>query len=120
MSCRTIRWEREQFHLPPRALCGRRKSGDGLRLWPVHPDRAVRLGRPLCRAARSAGSETNSIFRHARYVVAENPVTGFAFGLFILIALCALVGPYVVPHDPLGATPIPSSATRAMWSPKIR
>ena len=46
---------------------------------------------------------SNSIFRHARYVVAENPVTGFAFGLFLLIALAALVGPYVVPYDPLAS-----------------
>jgi peptide/nickel transport system permease protein len=48
-------------------------------------------------------SENISIFRHAGYVVAENPVTGLAFGLFTLIALCALFGPYVVPHDPLAS-----------------
>src|SRR6202008_83619 len=53
----------------------------------------------------------NSILRHARYVVAENPVTGLAFGLFVLIALCALIGPYVVPHDPL------ASDTSATLSP---
>jgi len=46
---------------------------------------------------------TNSIFSHARYVVSENLVTGFAFGLFALIALCALIGPYVVPYDPLAS-----------------
>jgi len=34
---------------------------------------------------------TNSIFRHAIYVVADNPVTGLAFALFVLIALGALV-----------------------------
>jgi peptide/nickel transport system permease protein len=45
----------------------------------------------------------NSLLRHARYVVAENPVTGFAFALFMLIALCALIGPYVVPHNPLAS-----------------
>ncbi len=33
---------------------------------------------------------SNSMLRHARYVVSENPVTGFAFALFLLIALCAL------------------------------
>src|SRR5712672_365873 len=43
----------------------------------------------------------NSIFRHARYVVAENPVTGLSFGLFVIIALCALIGPYIAPCDPL-------------------
>lgn len=44
-----------------------------------------------------------SLFAHARYVVAENPVTGLAFGLFVLIVLAALVGPYVVPYDPLAS-----------------
>ena len=44
-----------------------------------------------------------ALLRHARYVVAENPVTGFSFALFLLIALCALVGPYLVPYDPLAS-----------------
>src|SRR5664279_5565076 len=51
---------------------------------------------------------TNSIFKHARYVVAENPVTGLSFALFIFIALCALVGPYIVPHDPLASDTVAS------------
>ena len=33
----------------------------------------------------------------------ENPVTGFAFGLFVLIVLAALLGPYIVPYDPLAS-----------------
>jgi len=45
----------------------------------------------------------NSMLRHARYVVSENPVTGVAFALFLLIALAALIGPYVVPYDPLAS-----------------
>ncbi|MFZ3240414.1 MAG: ABC transporter permease [Pseudolabrys sp.] len=60
--------------------------------------------------AAAAKAQSNSIFRHARYVVAENPVTGVAFGLFILIALCALIGPYVAPYDPLASD---TSATLA-------
>ena len=48
-------------------------------------------------------AESNSLLRHARYVVAENPVTGFAFALFLLLALAALIGPYVVPYDPLAS-----------------
>ena len=48
-------------------------------------------------------SEANSVLRHARYVVSENPVTGFAFAMFLLIALTALFGPYIVPHDPLAS-----------------
>ena len=47
--------------------------------------------------------QRNSMLRHARYVVSENPVTGFAFTLFVLIALCALIGPYVVPYNPLAS-----------------
>ncbi len=56
----------------------------------------------------------NSIFRHARYVVSENPVTGLAFGLFILIALCALIGPYIVPYAPLA-----SETTATLQAPTI-
>ena len=41
--------------------------------------------------------------RHARYVIGENPVTGLAFALFVLIVLVALVGPYLVPIDPLAS-----------------
>ena len=48
-------------------------------------------------------AESNSLLRHARYVVAENPVTGFSFALFLLLALAALIGPYVVPYDPLAS-----------------
>ena len=46
---------------------------------------------------------SNSILRHAVYVIADNPVTGLSFGLFTLIALCAVIGPYVVPYDPLAS-----------------
>jgi peptide/nickel transport system permease protein len=42
-----------------------------------------------------------ALLKHARYVVAENPVTGLAFGLFVLILIAALIGPWIVPYDPL-------------------
>jgi peptide/nickel transport system permease protein len=42
--------------------------------------------------------------RHARYVIGENPVTGFAFGLFLLIVLAAVFGPWIVPYDPLASS----------------
>ena len=67
-------------------------------------------------AELKARPSSNSMLRHARYVISENPVTGFAFGLFLLIALCALLGPHIVPYDPLasgGATLSPPSA--AHW-----
>src|SRR3954453_14014775 len=44
-----------------------------------------------------------ALLRHGRYVIAENRVTGFAFGLFMLIVLAAVLGPYIVPHDPLAS-----------------
>jgi peptide/nickel transport system permease protein len=53
--------------------------------------------------------------RHARYVIGENPVTGLAFALFVLIVLVALVGPYVVPIDPLA-----SNTVEALKPPSLR
>ncbi|MGA2128323.1 MAG: ABC transporter permease [Xanthobacteraceae bacterium] len=41
--------------------------------------------------------------RHARYVVGENPVTGLAFALFVLIVVAAVLGPALVPIDPLAS-----------------
>jgi peptide/nickel transport system permease protein len=43
----------------------------------------------------------SALVKHSRYVLAENPVTGFAFGLFLLIVLAAVLGPYIVPYNPL-------------------
>jgi peptide/nickel transport system permease protein len=44
-----------------------------------------------------------ALMRQARYVVGENPVTGFAFGLFVLIVLAAAFGPDLVPYNPLAS-----------------
>jgi peptide/nickel transport system permease protein len=41
------------------------------------------------------------LLRHARYVLSENPITAFAFGLFALFLLAAIFGPVVAPYDPL-------------------
>jgi peptide/nickel transport system permease protein len=41
--------------------------------------------------------------RHVRYVVGENPVTFFAFGLFTAFVLLAVFGPWVAPYDPLAS-----------------
>jgi len=46
-------------------------------------------------------SGLSATWRHARYVLGENPVTAFSFGLFVFFLLCATIGPYVVPYDPL-------------------
>src|ERR1700694_6312837 len=52
-------------------------------------------------AVRTSGLA--AIFEHTRYVLGENRVTAFAFGLLIVIVFAALFGPYVVPHDPLAS-----------------
>ena len=75
-----------------------------------------------------------ALLRHSRYVIGENPVTGLAFGLFVLILLAALIGPWIVPLRPArerhrggaeaalgrrtGLAPINSDATfsAAWWS----
>jgi peptide/nickel transport system permease protein len=44
-----------------------------------------------------------SILTHARHVIGENPVTGLAFALFAVIALCAVFGPWITPYDPLAS-----------------
>ncbi len=56
-------------------------------------------------------------FKHARYVIGENPVTGFAFGLFVLIVFAALLGPHIVPYDPLASNTAMSlkPPSRAHW-----
>ena len=45
----------------------------------------------------------DNLLAHARHVFSENPVTAFAFGLFVLIVLVALLGPLIAPYDPLGS-----------------
>jgi peptide/nickel transport system permease protein len=40
---------------------------------------------------------------HIRYVIGENRVTGFASALFVGIVLAALLGPAIVPYDPLAS-----------------
>ena len=50
-----------------------------------------------------ASSGLMATLRHARYIISDNPVTGLAFGLFVLIVLLALFGPYIVPYDPLAS-----------------
>ena len=34
--------------------------------------------------------------RHARYILGENAVTGFAFGMFLLIVIAAAVASYLM------------------------
>jgi peptide/nickel transport system permease protein len=50
--------------------------------------------------------------KHVRHVLSENPVTLLAAALCALFVLLALVGPWIVPHDPLA-----SNATAALQPP---
>lgn len=43
------------------------------------------------------------ILSHARHVITENPVTGIAFGLFVLFLFTGLFGPWLTPYDPLAS-----------------
>jgi peptide/nickel transport system permease protein len=52
---------------------------------------------------RPAAGGLGAALGHAHYVISENPVTGFSFALFLLIVIAALIGPYIVPHDPLAS-----------------
>jgi len=49
---------------------------------------------------------------HVVYVLSENPITAFAFALFALILLVAILGPVLAPYDPLE-----SNAARAVQPP---
>jgi len=55
---------------------------------------------------------SSETFKHVRHVLSENPVTMAAAALFALFILIALIGPAIVPHDPLA-----SNATAALQPP---
>ena len=57
----------------------------------------------VTREAHKQSAGLVALLRHARHVIGENRVTGFAFALFILIALAALIGTLIVPYDPLAS-----------------
>ncbi|MGY3449618.1 ABC transporter permease [Bradyrhizobium sp. USDA 4353] len=54
-------------------------------------------------AAPSQSSGLMALIGHTRYVLAENKVTGFAFGLLVVILFAAIFGPWIVPYDPLAS-----------------
>ena len=72
---------------------------------------AVAVDAPAAAAAVLAAAKAESArgtglmvtLAHARYVLADNPVTAFAFGLFALIVLAALIGPLITAYDPLAS-----------------
>src|ERR1700749_1391742 len=56
---------------------------------------------PVAAARPSTGLA--AMIEHTRYVLGENKVTAFAFGLLVVILFAALFGPYIVPYDPLAS-----------------
>ncbi|MFG1397416.1 ABC transporter permease [Roseixanthobacter pseudopolyaromaticivorans] len=61
------------------------------------------LANPADRGSASSSSGLAATLRHAKYVISENPVTGLAFGMFLVLILAAAIGPYIVPYDPLAS-----------------
>jgi peptide/nickel transport system permease protein len=54
----------------------------------------------------------NETLKHIRHVLSDNPVTLLAASLFLVFVVLALIGPLIVPYDPLA-----SDATAAMQPP---
>jgi peptide/nickel transport system permease protein len=52
----------------------------------------------------SVAATAGGTIGHIRHVLSENPVTGLSFGLFGLLVLAALLGPSLVPYDPLASS----------------
>jgi peptide/nickel transport system permease protein len=48
-----------------------------------------------------AGVMASDTAKHIRHVLSENPVTLIAAGLFFAFVVLALIGPWIVPYDPL-------------------
>ncbi len=69
---------------------------------------------PAAAPARRA-SGLAATLSHARYVISDNPVTGLSFGLFALLAIAALIGPWIVPYDPLA-----SDTASALQAPSVK
>jgi peptide/nickel transport system permease protein len=58
------------------------------------------------KTAETVSAQTSglrAVLRQTRYVISENPITGFAFALFLLLATAAIFGPWIVPYDPLAS-----------------
>jgi peptide/nickel transport system permease protein len=68
-------------------------------------------------ATAGAAGAQSSVLGHARHVISENPVTGIAFALFLLLVACALLGPLIAPYDPLASNTSAtlSSPSAAHW-----
>lgn len=57
---------------------------------------------------------TNSAWSHLIYVLRDNPVTLIAFAMCAFFLLSALIGPLIVPYDPLA-----TDAASALQPPSV-
>ncbi|APH73985.1 ABC transporter permease [Aquibium oceanicum] len=55
----------------------------------------------LATATLAAPKRNSGTFGHVLYVLRENPVTALAFGMFAFLIGSAILGPSLVPYDPL-------------------
>jgi len=71
---------------------------------------------PALRVRQQAPSSPG-LWTHGVHIIAENPVTGLAFGLFTLIVFAALFGPMIAPFDPLASNTAEAlkGPTRVHW-----
>ena len=66
--------------------------------------------------AAAAAPARSGTLRHVRYVLSDNPVTALAFGLFALLVGAAVLGPVLVPYDPVaGAGQALQPPSAAHW-----
>ncbi|MEO0976420.1 MAG: ABC transporter permease [Pseudomonadota bacterium] len=65
-------------------------------------------------SASGVAKGTDSTIAHIVYVLRSNPVTLLAFAMFAVLLLTALLGPALVPYDPLE-----SNAARALQPPSF-
>jgi len=61
------------------------------------------LGGPAAEPAPIRRHPVVALLGHSHHVLSENPVTTFSFALFLFLLICALIGPLVVPYDPLAS-----------------
>jgi peptide/nickel transport system permease protein len=77
------------------------------------PKLAAAIKQAEGRTARTSG--LGAVLRQTKYVISENPITGFAFALFVLFAIAAIFGPWIVPYDPL-ASNTPMALKPPSWT----
>jgi peptide/nickel transport system permease protein len=65
----------------------------------------------------SAAPARERHWHHFRYIMAENPLTGISFAMFIGLIVMAIFGPYLVPFDPVatGAGPALKPPSLTHW-----